>query len=131
MLDLAHNGGFAWGNNRLIEGPLAAPESERPEYVLFLNPDTLATPDCLRALIEFMDAHPGRRPGGEPADRPGRGTRQVQASAFRFQGFFSEIDDGLRLGPVSRLLARYKTKAPTPRHPTRRPSSASGSPARP
>ena len=113
VLDLAHNGGFAWGNNRLIEGPLRGNRGERPEYVLFLNPDTLATPRCLRTLIEFMDSTPEAGLAGSQLIDPGPNPA-VQASAFRFQGFFSEIDDTLRFGPVSRLLSSYKTKMPHP-----------------
>ena len=36
-----------------------------------------------------------------------------QASPFRFQGILSELDRGLRLGIVSRLVSRW-TKVPTP-----------------
>ena len=116
VLDLGHNGGFAWGNNRLIEDPLKSHERGQPQYVLFLNPDTLATPGCLRELIAFMDANPGAGLAGSQLIDPGP-EPAVQASAFRFQGFFSEIDDTLRFGPISKLLSRYKTKAPHPETP--------------
>ncbi len=116
VLELGKNGGFAWGNNRLIEGPLAAKGSAAPEYVLFLNPDTLATPGCIRTLVDFMDQHPDASLAGSQLIDQGE-QPAVQTSAFRFQGFFSEIDDALRLGPVSKLLGRYKTKAPHPETP--------------
>jgi N-acetylglucosaminyl-diphospho-decaprenol L-rhamnosyltransferase len=161
VLDLKRNGGFAFGNNRLIEGPLNGPLAERPDYVLMLNPDTLVRPGAIRALLDFMTRHPdaglaGSRliegplngPLAERPDyvlmlnpdtlvRPGAiralldfmtrhpdaglaGSRlidpdgSVQASAFRFQGLCSEIDDGLRLGLVSKLLRRWKVAAPQP-----------------
>ena len=116
VIDLGRNGGFAWGNNRLIEGPLNAPETERPDYVLLLNPDTLATHGCLGALRDFLDAHPDAAMAGSQLIDPGPDPA-VQTSAFRFQGFLSEIDDGLRFGPVSKLLGRFKTKAPHPERP--------------
>ncbi len=111
ILDLGQNGGFAFGNNRLIEGPLSAPAAERPRYVLLLNPDTRVRPGALQALLEFMQAQPEAGLAGSRLIDP---DGSVQASAFRFQGFFSEIDDGLRLGLVSRLLGPWKVTAPQP-----------------
>lgn len=111
VLDLGHNGGFAFGNNRLIEGPLSAPADARPRYVLLLNPDTLVRPGAIRALLEFMQARPDAGLAGSRLIDP---DGSVQVSAFRFQGLFSELDDGLRLGLVSRLLSRWKVTAPQP-----------------
>jgi hypothetical protein len=111
LLDLERNGGFAFGNNRLIEAPLNAPEAQRPQYVLMLNPDTLVRPGAIRALLEFMNSRPDAGLAGSRLIDP---DGSIQQSAFRFQGFFSEIDDGLRLGIVSKLLARWKVAAPQP-----------------
>ena len=109
VLDLQTNAGFAAGNNRLMEGPLNGPEHERPEFVLMLNPDTIATPGCLGALLEFMRAHPTVGLAGSQLIDPD-GT--VQQSSFRFLGLASEIDELMRFGPLTKLLSDYRVSAP-------------------
>lgn len=117
---LPRNGGFAYGNNRAIEPALHS--ETPPQYVLLLNPDTTIHPGAIGELLSFMDGHPNVGIAGSRLEDPD-GT--PQRSAFRFPTIFSEIDNGLRLGPVSRLLDRYVV-APPPRNEAHRCDWVSG-----
>ncbi len=108
LIAAPENGGFAYGNNLAIKPFLDAPGS--PEYVLLLNPDTLVRPGALTALVNFMDQNPRVGIAGSRLEDPD-GTQQ--RSAFRFPSIFGELDNGLRLGLVSRMLHRFVV-APAP-----------------
>lgn len=102
VLPLPKNGGFAYGNNEGIRPSLAA--TDKPDYVLLLNPDTVVRPGALSALVTFMDANPAVGIAGSRLEHPdGAGQR----SAFRFHTVLSELEHGLRLGPVSKWLAKH------------------------
>jgi N-acetylglucosaminyl-diphospho-decaprenol L-rhamnosyltransferase len=106
---LEQNGGFASGNNAAIRPALQ--ESDPPRYVLLLNPDTIVRPGALEVLVDFMDTHPDVGLAGSRLEEPD-GT--PQRSAFRFPSILGELEGGLRLGPVSRLLADWVTAPPVP-----------------
>jgi GT2 family glycosyltransferase len=106
------NGGFAAGNNASIRPALAA--ADPPRYVLLLNPDTVVRAGALRALVEFMEAHPEVGIAGSRLEDPD-GT--PQCSAFRFPSILSELENGMRLGLVSRLLRRWVVAQPVPTAP--------------
>jgi GT2 family glycosyltransferase len=101
------NLGFTGGNNILIRPALAA--AAPPDYVLLLNPDTVVRLGAIRALLDFMDGHPRVGIAGSRLEDPD-GT--PQRSAFRFQSPASEFESAARLGPVSRLLARWIVAPP-------------------
>lgn len=96
------NGGFAWGNNLAIRPVLQSPHPA--PYYLLLNPDTEVRPHALKTLVTFMEDHPDVGIAGSGIEA-GDGT--PWRFAFRFPSILSELDDGLRLGVVSRLLARW------------------------
>ncbi len=104
---LQSNGGFAYGNNRGFEDALRAPDP--PDYVLLLNPDTVARPGALAAMIGFLDTHADVGLIGSRLEDPD-GAPQI--SAFRFPGILAEFESGLRLGLVSRLLDSYRIAPP-------------------
>jgi GT2 family glycosyltransferase len=106
---LAHNGGFACGNNVAIRPALQA--SDPPRHVLLLNPDTIIRPGALAVLVDFMDTHPEVGLAGSRLEDPD-GT--PQRSAFRFPSILGELEGGLRLGSVSRLLADWVMAPPVP-----------------
>jgi GT2 family glycosyltransferase len=106
---LGHNGGFAFGNNAAIRPALASDDPLR--YVLMLNPDTVVRPGALGALVEFMDSRPDVGIAGSRLEEPD-GTPQL--SSFGFHTVLSELDRGLKLGVVSRLLARWVRPARVP-----------------
>jgi GT2 family glycosyltransferase len=107
FLPLEHNGGFAYGNNFPIRQ--AMNEGTLPPYVLLLNPDTVILPGAISALVQFMEQHPEVGIAGSRLQDPD-GT--PQCSAFRFHTVLSEIDGGLRLGIVHRLLAKRVVAPP-------------------
>ena len=107
FLPLEHNGGFAYGNNFPIRQALK--ENTLPPYVLLLNPDTVILPGAISTLVQFMEEHPEVGiAGSRLQDLDGT----PQCSAFRFHTILSEIDSGLRLGIVHRLLAKRVVAPP-------------------
>lgn len=106
---LARNGGFAYGNNEAIRPALAA--ADPPRYVLLLNPDTVIRPGAIRALLDFMDANPSAGIAGSRLEHP---DGAPQRSAFRFPTVLSELESGLRLGPVSKVLRKRVVAPPVP-----------------
>ena len=111
---LPRNGGFAYGNNEGIRPALES--SDRPRYVWLLNPDTVVLPGALATLIAFLDAHPKAGIAGSRLEDP---DATPQRSAFRFHSVASEVDSAMRLGVVTRLLARRKVAPPVPETSTR------------
>jgi N-acetylglucosaminyl-diphospho-decaprenol L-rhamnosyltransferase len=103
------NRGFTGGNNVIIRKWIAS--DDPPEYLLLLNADTLVRPGAFKALVDFMDAHPGVGIAGSRLEWPDGTT---QSSPFRFPGIATELDRGLRLGIVSRLLSRWAVCIPAP-----------------
>ena len=107
VLPSEQNRGFAAGNNLIIRSVLKS--RYPPDYVLLLNPDTMVRKRSLSILVDFMEEHSQVGIAGsrlEDAD----GT--PQCSAFRFHTLFSELDSALRLGIVSRLLAKWVVAPP-------------------
>gem|GEM_PF-261590 len=94
-----YNGGFSYGNNlgfrhAFANGPV-------PDYFLLLNPDAAVLPGAITELVRFMEQH----------DEVGIAGSRLQFQdgtpwpyAFRFPSVWSEIDEGLGLGLVTRLL---------------------------
>lgn len=97
-----HNGGFAFGNNLAIRSIL---ESESPPaYVLLLNPDTIVLSGAIKSLIDFMEQHPKVGIAGSRLESL---DGSIQHSAFRFHSIWSELDRGLQLGIVTKLLSKW------------------------
>ena len=100
QLAIPKNLGFAGGNNVALQPLLAA--DPKPDYVLLLNPDTVVRPGAVKVLLDFLEAHPQIGIAGSRLEDPD-GT--PQRSAFRFHTIRSELENGLKLGFVSRLFA--------------------------
>ncbi len=107
LLPLDRNGGYAFGNNAAIR--IALQSSNPPPYVLLLNPDTIVRPHALKVLLDFMCEHPEVGIAGSRLEDPD-GT--PQQSAFRFPNTFSELDYGLHVGFVSKLLSQWAVAPP-------------------
>jgi len=107
FLPLEHNGGFAYGNNFPIRQSLN--EQKLPPYVLLLNPDTIVLPGAISTLVKFMEQHPEAGIVGSRLQDP---DETPQCSAFRFHSIWSEIDSGLRLGIVHRMLTKHMVAPP-------------------
>jgi len=97
-----HNGGFAYGNNLAIRPTLQAPNP--PSYFLLLNSDTQVRPGVFKALTSFMEQHPDVGIVGSKLENPD-GTNW--STAFRFPSLLSELESGMRLGIVSKLLSKW------------------------
>lgn len=109
FMPLERNGGYAFGNNAVIRPALQS--ADPPTYFLLLNPDTVVRPGALKVLVDFMNQHPQVGIAGSRLEDPD-GT--PQCSAFRFQTVLSELDSGLRLGVVSKFLAKWVVAPPIP-----------------
>lgn len=96
-----HNGGYAYGNNLAIRHALLS--ANKPDYILLLNPDTIVRPNALKILVDFMNDHPQVGIAGSRLEDP---DETPQHSAFRFHTIWSELDSGLRLGIISKLLQK-------------------------
>jgi N-acetylglucosaminyl-diphospho-decaprenol L-rhamnosyltransferase len=103
------NQGFTGGNNAVIRPALESDDS--PEYVLLLNADTIVLEHAFDALLTFMDSHPKAGIAGSLLLSP---DGSAQGSPFRFAGIANELDRGLRLRFVTRLLSPWKITLPKP-----------------
>ncbi len=103
------NRGFTGGNNVIIRKWMAC--TDPPEYFLLLNADTLVKPGAFKALVDFMDAHPRVGVAGSRLECP---DGSHQSSPFHFHGIATELDRGLRLGVLSRLLSHGGVYDPPP-----------------
>lgn len=109
------NRGFTGGCNAAIRPALQS--DDPPEYVLLLNADTLVQEHALDHLVSFMDAHPRV---GIAASMEVTADGSRTSAPFRFPGIATELDGGLRLGIVSRLLSRWSiVVTPRPREACR------------
>jgi len=97
-----HNGGFAYGNNLALRPALQS--GDPPEFVHLLNPDAMVRPGAIRTLIRFLEANPEVGIAGSFLEAP---DGREYPAAFRFFSLWSEFDQGLRLGLVSKLLRRW------------------------
>ncbi len=100
------NRGFAGGTNAAIQP--AMDSANPPEYVLLLNSDTIVMDHALDTLVEFMDSHPKAGIAASTLLAP---DGKMETSPFRFPGIATELDRGLRLGIVSKLLSPWSIRA--------------------
>lgn len=101
------NGGFAAGNNLVLQRVLAA--AQPPDYLWLLNPDTVVRPGSLAPLVTFLDHHPHvGLVGSRLEDADGA----PQYSAFRFPSVGTEFARGLGWGLISRLFPQWTIALP-------------------
>jgi N-acetylglucosaminyl-diphospho-decaprenol L-rhamnosyltransferase len=112
VLDI--NQGFTGGTNAVIRPALES--DDPPEYVLLLNADTIVLEHALDTLVAFMDDHPK---AGIAASTYLSPEGKLLPTMFRFPGIVSELDRGLRLGIVSKLLSRWTGLPPKPEEASR------------
>jgi GT2 family glycosyltransferase len=115
------NGGFGAGNNIAINEALAA--SDKPDFIFLVNPDAVVQPGTVRGLLDFFAENPQAGVAGTRLFDPD-GT--PSASCFRFPSLLGELESGIKLGPVSRLLERWVVPMVPPRQ-TREVDWVSGS----
>jgi N-acetylglucosaminyl-diphospho-decaprenol L-rhamnosyltransferase len=103
------NLGFAAGNNVALRTLLAGDPDAACDYAYLLNPDTKLRAHALRELVDFCEQHARVGIAGSRLEDED-GTQQH--SRFRFHSLASELDSGLRFGPVTRLLAKHTIAPP-------------------
>jgi GT2 family glycosyltransferase len=96
------NGGFGAGNNAGIRWALD--QGLDPRYFHFLNPDAEVRPDAVSELVKFLDGHPQ---AGIAGSRFQNGDGSFWMTAFRFPTVWSELEEGVTLGVVSKLLRQH------------------------
>lgn len=99
LLPAPVNGGFSYGNNFAVRPTLADPNGAA--YHWLLNPDTRIQPGALRALVDFLEAHPQ---AGIAGSRFLLENGEPWPYAFHFPSLWSELAGGLRLSLVARLM---------------------------
>lgn len=114
VCDAGRNGGFSAGNNAAIAPALAS--DAPPDFVLLLNPDARVLPGAIDELVAFLERTPSAGLAGSQLRHP---NGDLQASTFRFPTLWSEIDNGLCFGPITKLLSRWRTLAPLTAEPSR------------
>ncbi|MCH9680291.1 MAG: glycosyltransferase family 2 protein, partial [Deltaproteobacteria bacterium] len=85
--------------------------AEPPDLFYLHNPDARVRPGALRTALEFLEQRSDVGVVGTQILDPGSG---VHASAFTFPSVLSELEGGLRFGPVTRLLRKHSVWANTP-----------------
>jgi N-acetylglucosaminyl-diphospho-decaprenol L-rhamnosyltransferase len=108
------NRGFTGGNNAVIRPALES--DDPPEYVHLLNADTIVREHALDALVSFLDEHPKAGIAGSLLVSPGG---VVESTPFRFPNIATELDRGLRLGIVTKLISPWGLIPPKPGGPFR------------
>lgn len=108
MLALDINHGFAGGNNAgLIHYRNST--GSWPAYAWLLNPDTIAEPDALGALVDAMEQRPAAGMAGGRCFRPD-GT--IRHSAFRFHSPLNQFLAVLDFGPLRALFWKQDVVMP-------------------
>jgi GT2 family glycosyltransferase len=93
------NGGFAYGNNYIIEHEvLGDPEVD---YIHFLNPDTYVHPGAVASLVDALKTHPKAGVAGSRLENP---DGSLRAYGFRFPTPWRELFRGARLPLLDRLV---------------------------
>ena len=110
VLASGRNGGFGAGNNFAIRAAMES--ADPPELVYIQNSDAFPAPDAIEVLIRFLESH---RDVGIVGSAIHGTDGAPHTSAFRFPTVLSELEAGLALGMVSKLLADHRvTIAPRP-----------------
>jgi GT2 family glycosyltransferase len=102
LIEADHNGGFAYGNN--VGFRHAYESGQVPDYFHLLNPDTVVRPGGIAELVHFLEERRDVGIGGSSFELPDGSPWPI---AFRFPTIWSEIDQALAWGLVSKLLGRF------------------------
>jgi N-acetylglucosaminyl-diphospho-decaprenol L-rhamnosyltransferase len=98
LIDAPRNGGFAYGNNLGIEH---AYRTGRPAYIYLLNPDAQVRRGAIDSLVRFLEGRPEAGIAGSSFENLDGSEWPI---SFRYPGLLSELDGGVQLGALSRLL---------------------------
>jgi N-acetylglucosaminyl-diphospho-decaprenol L-rhamnosyltransferase len=101
------NGGFAFGNNIGFTQALSA--ADHVDYILLLNPDSLARQGAIERLVNFMDLHSHVGIAGSRLENI---DGDIECSAHTFHSPISELLEGARLSFLSKYLSAYEVTPP-------------------
>ena len=101
------NGGFAYGNNIGIRQALQA--TDRVDFVMLLNPDTIVRPGAIRALLNHLSLHDQVGIVGSQLENAEGGS---ECSAHNAPSPIGEMLAGASLGVLTRALNRYAVSPP-------------------
>lgn len=107
FVQIDHNGGFAFGNN--IGFSKAFSSADQVDYLMLLNPDSVARKGAIENLIAFMEEHPKAGIAGSRLENEHGG---IECSAHRFHSPVSELLEGARLGFLNQVLSNYEVTPP-------------------
>lgn len=102
LLPLNLNGGFAYGNNRALD--VLFLKKTYPDYIWFLNPDTIVQANACRCLVNFLQNH---STVGIVGSRLEALDGSAQVSAFRDHSIANEFLSGARLGFLDKLFSDW------------------------
>lgn len=111
---ISPNRGFTGGNNVIIREAMTW--AQPPDYFILLNADTIVLPGAMEKLVRFMDENPTVGVAGSQLEWP---DGKVQGPPFRFRGIATELDSGLRIGLLTKLLLRLQWSMTIDPKPTR------------
>jgi N-acetylglucosaminyl-diphospho-decaprenol L-rhamnosyltransferase len=111
VTEAPRNGGYSYGANLAMRAMQA--RGGLPDFVFFLNPDTVVRAGALRILVDFMQRHAEVGIAGGCSEDPD-GTSQF--CCFRFPSALNEFAYYLRLGIFDRLAASVITRIGIPEH---------------
>ena len=97
------NHGFGRGNNVALNAIAAM--DQKPEKVMFLNPDACLQSDVITNLSKRLDQQPDVAIAGS-AIRDEHG--EVAVAAFRFPNILGVFADAVNFGPISGLFANWR-----------------------
>jgi N-acetylglucosaminyl-diphospho-decaprenol L-rhamnosyltransferase len=107
VMPMSRNGGFSFGNN--IGFSQAFSIAGHVDYLMLLNPDTVARQGAIEKLVAFMEARPEVGIAGSRLENADGG---IECSAHQFYSPLSELLDGANLGLLTRLFPSYDVTPP-------------------
>jgi N-acetylglucosaminyl-diphospho-decaprenol L-rhamnosyltransferase len=107
VVALPRNGGFSYGNNAAIE--IAMESIPGLSCVVLINPDALAKPGAIGALVDFLDHHPSVGIVGAGIDNA-EGLQEPSAHAFPSP--LGELEGAARFSLLSSLLRPFVVTPP-------------------
>lgn len=111
IVSAGQNGGFGAGNNYGIRR--GTPDGRRADLVYLLNSDAIPQPGSIRALIDYLKAHPK---AGIACSRIRGMDGEPHHTAFRFPSIGGEFEGTAKTGPISKLLRNKIVAMAQPDH---------------
>jgi N-acetylglucosaminyl-diphospho-decaprenol L-rhamnosyltransferase len=111
VVQSGRNGGYGFGNNVALRRGTA----EGADYLYLLNSDAFVEPGAVRALVDYLDAHPRVGIAGSAVHSLDGAPHE---SAFRFPSVLSELERVTRLGVLTRALQNVRVPIARPTHTT-------------